>query len=315
MPIMSGLLVQDIYVNQTKTSSLPGRRVLIGYWREIGTASHDATTSFEEIGGVRRSSSEVNELRRAMDGVLMHWERVRKDWSDKLAEMEVRGNLIDPTLKTVIELFCSPSEEPIEELERTFQVYPDDIIFYAPQLCTYLLYSPSPVSLTLKATVLHLCSEDDILAHKMHFFLRSFAVNHDISIDRGLQSLLRDITQFGEIAARKATKMENITRSSLVFPAITPAFHDNISFWSRLVEVTRALVNRRTKQERTVELQRQLLIWGGDLLPSVSIFVPVGNSRNIVWAIHTAECFAFSTKARVPIFICLEVVEYSKAKR
>ena len=289
--------------------------MLIGYWRELGNASHEAAASFEEVGGVHRSSSEVNELRRAMDGVLLQWERVRKEWSDKLAEMEVRGNLIDPTLKTVIELFCSPGEEPIEELERTFQVYPDDIIFFAPQLCIYLLYSPSPVSLTLKATVLHLCSEDDILAHKMHFFLRAFAVNHDISIDSGLQSLLHDVTQFGEIASRKSTKRNSIDDTSLLFPAVAQPFQDNITFWSRLIEVTRILASQRTKHERTIELQRQLLIWGGDLLPSFSIFVPVGNSRNIVWAIHTAECFAFSTKARVPIFICLEVIEYSKPRR
>lgn len=250
-----------------------------------------------------------------MDSVLLQWEKVRKDWLDKLAEMEVRGNLIDPTLKTVIELFCTPGEDPIQEIERTFQDFPDDIIFFAPQLCIYLLYSPSPVSLTLKATILHLCSEDDILAHKMHFFLRSFAVNHDISIDNGLQSLLRDITQFGDVATRKARKCDSMSNTSSTFPTVAPTFQDNVTFWLRLIEVTRLLTSRRTKQERTIELQRQLLFWGSDLLPSASIFVPVGNARNIVWAIHTAECFAFSTKARVPIFLCLEVIEYSKPKR
>ena len=273
-------------------------------------------TCIEEVGGVRRSSSELNELRRAMDGVLIQWERVRKEWSDKLAEMEVRGNLVNPVLKTVIELFCSQDEASIAEIEGAFELFPDDVIFFAPQLCIYLLYSPSPISFSLKASILHLCSVDAILAHKMHFYLRSFAVNDEAMIENGLQSLIHDIIQFGDIATRKGQRDRSIANDfPIAPPTLNPRFQDNVTFWSRLVEVTRILSNRRTKYERTEELQKQLLMWGNDLLPSASIFVPVGNCRNRVWAVHALECFAFSTKSRVPIFVCLEVIEYSRPKR
>ena len=42
-----------------------------------------------------------------------------------------------------------------------------------------------------------------------------------------------------------------------------------------------------------------------DFLPSASIYAPVGNTRHRIWAVHPEECFAFSTKSRAPILLCL----------
>ncbi|OWZ14343.1 Phosphatidylinositol kinase [Phytophthora megakarya] len=57
-----------------------------------------------------------------------------------------------------------------------------------------------------------------------------------------------------------------------------------------------------------------LRIWLQDLeaqyLPSNSLYVPVGNSYHRVKHIHVDESFTFSTRERVPFFLCAEVVDY-----
>ncbi|RLN63692.1 hypothetical protein BBP00_00003953 [Phytophthora kernoviae] len=47
------------------------------------------------------------------------------------------------------------------------------------------------------------------------------------------------------------------------------------------------------------------------MLPSNVIYLPIGNSCHRVKGIHVDECFTFSTKERVPYFLCVEVLDYS----
>ncbi|KAG7401516.1 Phosphatidylinositol 4-kinase beta [Phytophthora boehmeriae] len=62
---------------------------------------------------------------------------------------------------------------------------------------------------------------------------------------------------------------------------------------------------------RNTDLRRGLREIHDKMLPSNVIYLPIGNSCHRVKGIHVEECFTFSTKERVPYFLCVEVLDYS----
>lgn len=68
-------------------------------------------------------------------------------------------------------------------------------------------------------------------------------------------------------------------------------------------------------KDRKAELRRQLRVLECDLLPSNSVYVPIGNVHHRVWRIVVDESVCIGTKERVPCIVCLEVVEYPFKRR
>lgn len=87
------------------------------------------------------------------------------------------------------------------------------------------------------------------------------------------------------------------------------AFSPNIAFWEELVQISRDLCPL-SRDVRTSALKSKLDSFKNRYLPSASIFAPVGRTQHRVFNIQINECFAFSTRERAPIFVCLEVVDY-----
>jgi hypothetical protein len=87
------------------------------------------------------------------------------------------------------------------------------------------------------------------------------------------------------------------------------SFTSTILFWEQLSTLSRDLVPF-SKQERTKELKQRIPEIKKRFLPSSSIYAPVSNIHHRIWSIAAEECFAFSTKTRAPMFVCLEVVDY-----
>ncbi|KAI9989916.1 hypothetical protein PInf_020211 [Phytophthora infestans] len=67
------------------------------------------------------------------------------------------------------------------------------------------------------------------------------------------------------------------------------------------------------RPQRNVELRKGLAEIEEQMLPSDVIYLPIGNSYHRVKGIQIDECFTFSTKERVPYFLCVEVLDYSVA--
>ncbi|KAJ0398832.1 hypothetical protein P43SY_004963 [Pythium insidiosum] len=63
--------------------------------------------------------------------------------------------------------------------------------------------------------------------------------------------------------------------------------------------------------QRNEELRRGLTEIHTSVLPSNVIYLPIGNPCHRVKAIQMYESFTFSTKERVPYFLCVEVIDYS----
>jgi hypothetical protein len=110
-------------VNQTKTSTIPGRRVLVGYWRQ---REHQLEPSTPLGPGVETLEQPVNDLQAALVQVRAQWERLRSDWTNKLLQMELRHNLVSPVFKAVIAIYCGQLDG-VSLIERAFDIYPDDV--------------------------------------------------------------------------------------------------------------------------------------------------------------------------------------------
>ncbi|KAG3157573.1 hypothetical protein PI124_g10596 [Phytophthora idaei] len=67
------------------------------------------------------------------------------------------------------------------------------------------------------------------------------------------------------------------------------------------------------RPQRNIELRKGLAEIEEQMLPSDVIYLPIGNSYHRVKGIQIDECFTFSTKERVPYFLCVEVLDYSVA--
>ncbi|OWZ22938.1 Atypical/PI3K/PI4K protein kinase [Phytophthora megakarya] len=67
------------------------------------------------------------------------------------------------------------------------------------------------------------------------------------------------------------------------------------------------------RPQRNTELRKGLTEIEEQMLPSDVIYLPIGNSYHRVKGIQVDECFTFSTKERVPYFLCVEVLDYSVA--
>jgi len=88
----------------------------------------------------------------------------------------------------------------------------------------------------------------------------------------------------------------------------TPRFVDALIFLAdSLFDVPR--------EKRKEELRNQLRALECELLPSNSVYLPIGTTNHRVWRIVADESIAISTKERVPCIVYLEVVEYPVKRR
>lgn len=90
-------------------------------------------------------------------------------------------------------------------------------------------------------------------------------------------------------------------------------YEENIKFWSSLCDISKKIIDIKV-EDRKKRLQMMLEDEIGELLPSCCVFSPVGEDRHRIWSIVIEECFAFSTKSRAPVFLCLEVVDFGSKK-
>ena len=69
------------------------------------------------------------------------------------------------------------------------------------------------------------------------------------------------------------------------------------------------------REERKETMQQQLRSLECELLPSNSVYVPIGNSNHRVWRIVSDESLCISTKERVPCIVVLEVIDFATSKK
>ncbi|TDH67963.1 hypothetical protein CCR75_005417 [Bremia lactucae] len=102
-----------------------------------------------------------------------------------------------------------------------------------------------------------------------------------------------------------ARKEEGTNQQSVLFQQ-TPKFVEALTdLAEKMIPTPRA--------ERNKQLREGLTAIEAQMLPSDVIYLPIGNSYHRVKGIQIDECFTFSTKERVPYFLCVEVLDYSSS--
>uniref|UniRef100_M4B9T8 Uncharacterized protein n=1 Tax=Hyaloperonospora arabidopsidis (strain Emoy2) TaxID=559515 RepID=M4B9T8_HYAAE len=87
-------------------------------------------------------------------------------------------------------------------------------------------------------------------------------------------------------------------------------FRQTPKFVEALTDLAEQLIPT-PRHRRNSELRKELMAIHEQMLPSDVIYMPIGNSCHRVKGVRVDECFTFSTKERVPYFLCVEVLDYS----
>ena len=108
----------------------------------------------------------------------------------------------------VLCIFNGPIEQAsdaINLLEEAHLLYSDEAEFLIPQIAVYLLYGPQESAELLLCALLRICSKSSTFAHRLYYFISSFALSEAGVDPTGvfiIRRLLSDIAKEGEIPSR-----------------------------------------------------------------------------------------------------------------
>jgi phosphatidylinositol 4-kinase B len=106
-----------------------------------------------------------------------------------------------------------------------------------------------------------------------------------------------------------------LSATSLPPPDSLNEFSVTVAFWESLTELS-LLLGSIPRETRTDQLRARLGPIEDKFLPSATVYSPVfGHGHHRIFGIQIEECFAFSTKERAPVFICLEIIEISSSQK
>ena len=150
---------------------------------------------------------------------IQHFEEFRGAWNRKVQELkralrslkgQHRSHSPDEgeldVFEVIFQLFGEYRKAltAVQVLEDAFSVYPTDVETFIPQLTVCLLFGSPEISRVLQLAVLRICGRSATFAHRLHFFISSFAL-HGAGIDdagiTSLNCLLTDIAREGETAS------------------------------------------------------------------------------------------------------------------
>ena len=132
-------------------------------------------------------------------------------WNEKvgrLHDMIIGGPKTDEyqsVFECILRLFLGHGAAAVRELEELYEVHPEEIEFYIPQLVIFLLYGSFETAGALHASVLHMCRNSSIFAHHVYWFVVAFSLSGAGVTEEGvvtLKRLLNEIESCGEEQAK-----------------------------------------------------------------------------------------------------------------
>ncbi|CAK4646296.1 hypothetical protein LEN26_016956 [Aphanomyces euteiches] len=280
----------------------------------------------------------------ANDPLLSTKRKKLKRWRDKWEKLvSAFRNKTDPTFNAVLRIYAHKDDAALR-LENLYDADPKEFEFYIPQLCSFLLLGAFQQSSegTLSLILLRVCKESHVFAQKMRWYLESYCVGSPAYSSEEsrmrVQMLIDEITIRGQEPSKKLLTHQGIgekapsedvcrvdeeelllkdkdthyrTFASIKEIGATNPFTWNHRFVADLVDLSSNLRHiPRDRDQRNMHLRQVLTDIQTTYLPSLSLFLPVGNPFHRIKKIHINECFTFSTRERVPYLLCLEVVDF-----
>ncbi|KAF0690437.1 Aste57867_18169 [Aphanomyces stellatus] len=269
-------------------------------------------------------------------------------WRDKWEKLvSTFRNKTDPTFNAVLRIYAH-KDDAAARLENLYDADPKEFEFYIPQLCSFLLLGAFQQSSEgkLSLILLRICKESHVFAQKMRWYLESYCVGSpaysseesrmrvqmlidEISV-RGLEPSKKLLTHQAIGEKRPSIAVDDdadvskeeqglLTETENHYQTFTPIqeisaanpFTWNQRFVAELVDLSSNLrLVSRDRGARNTHLRAVLTDIQTTFLPSLSLFLPVGNPFHRIKKIHVNESFTFSTRERVPYLLCLEVVDF-----
>lgn len=222
----------------------------------------------------------------------------------------------------------------INSIENHFSdienLFPNSSIFIPQLMFIVLFYWGDEVSGILLNEMYQICSRNLHYSQEMFWFVNSFV--HDSRAGQ----LKNQIACYGEIAAIKFnesyqqsySKNHNqyeISEMTSFYQPLYPIryslghdfpyFQHNITFWNEISDVAVSVFEEsRNRKQRTNILRVKLCQVNSNYFPASCIYNPVDDTEHRINRIIEEESFAFSTKSRAPLFLCLEVIYQDKDK-
>ncbi|ETW06527.1 hypothetical protein, variant [Aphanomyces invadans] len=284
------------------------------------------------------ASSDANE-----DGV----ERFRRFWDDKLKEV---ADLLSLGRSSETEASRNPfhvtlqlyaHKDVVDQLFVCYDEHPDEVEFYIPQLCTFLLHGQYDKNPALEFFLLSQCRRSLQFAHRLHWFLDSFCTRGTTYQSEGLSAtvntpsaedghLLHEIARQGGVPAKlfsmglteaecavskelMATRLMalQVAETSMDSPDHLALFQATPRFLRSLTDLADRLIPLPIA-DRKLHLRHGLAEIEATFFPTAStIYLPIGDTMHRVKRVVIDECFPFSTKERVPYLVCVEVVDFA----
>ncbi|KAF0682459.1 Aste57867_25411 [Aphanomyces stellatus] len=311
------------------------------------TSIATTTMGFVCCGGRRRADDtdeHDNGDDKDVDGVELFrrfWDEKLKEVADLISGKERSGTAPSSSTTNLfhVTLQLYAHKDVVDKLYICYDEHPEEVEFYIPQLCTFLLHGKYEKNPQLEFFLLSQCRRSLHFAHRLHWFLDSFCARGATYKSEGLSAtvdkisaengpLLLEIAKQGGIPAKlfdlglaedeidSSADMQEQRASALLLAEAniqsptqmslfqtTPCFVKSLTdLADRLIPLP--LVNRKSRlRQGLAEIQAMFF-------PSMGIYLPIGHAAHRVKGLVIDECFPFSTKERVPYLICVEVVDY-----
>ncbi|KAG9399110.1 Phosphatidylinositol 4-kinase beta [Aphanomyces cochlioides] len=231
-------------------------------------------------------------------------------------------------------------KDVVDQLYSCFEENPDEVEFYIPQLCTFLLHGQYDKNPALEFFLLSQCRRSLHFAHRLHWFLQSFCANGSTYKSEGLSAtvdkysaengqLLLEIAKQGGVPAKLFSMGLNeeevdtpelsdtrdvalqLAEESIQSPEQIALYDTTPAFLKALTDLADRLIGVPL-MDRKVHLRQGLAEIEAKFFPASTIYLPVGDAMHRIKSVLIDECFPFSTKERVPYLVCVEVVDYAQ---
>ncbi|CAK4382230.1 unnamed protein product [Aphanomyces euteiches] len=219
-------------------------------------------------------------------------------------------------------------KDVVDQLYSCFEENPDEVEFYIPQLCTFLLHGQYDKNPALEFFLLSQCRRSLHFAHRLHWFLQSFCANGSTYKSEGLSAtvdkysaengqLLLEIAKQGGVPAKLFSMGLNeeevdtpelsdtrdvalqLAEESIQSPEQIALYDTTPAFLKALTDLADRLIGVPL-MDRKVHLRQGLAEIEAKFFPASTIYLPVGDAMHRVKSVLIDECFPFSTKERVP---------------
>jgi hypothetical protein len=273
-------------------------------------------------------------MRRMRQRWLEHMDALR----DRATDVGLYRGLHTPT-HLLVRLYAhsgdSNHDQQLAVLESEYDAEPDVFFPYLPQYTLFLLYGSFGSSEALEKFLLERSRSSVHVAHNVYWFTVAFCLHEAGVSAKGVEAIelfLEKLVTCGEQPALELWQGrgpgEALARGAAAngvadlreFEAgeaqkrsqpYVGTFSAAPSFIDALCQISRDLV-AVPREKRAEEMQRRLRLVDEAYLPSMAVYVPVGNWRHRAFRIHWDESFVFSTKDRTPLLVTIEVIDYSR---